>query len=142
VDSVAQTMSGAHFPLTEHILEMMRGLSGADYLVVEPGGRRVATVTGVPDVLPPAGAATDSIGDRIHIQGRVYFCRGVLLKTPPNAGSTLHILYPESLLDEAIREAVRPSLFLGVSAGVAALGLAVLAGYRLVRRTRELERRT
>src|SRR5438876_271339 len=40
VDSVAQTMSGAHFPLTEHILEMMRGLSGADYLVVEPGGGR------------------------------------------------------------------------------------------------------
>src|SRR5262249_34893491 len=131
-----------HYPLTEHILEMMRGFSGAEYLIVEAGGRRFATVAGVPDALPHPGAARDAIGDRIQLQGRAYFCRGVLLKTPPNTRSTLYIFCPESLLDEAIWEAVRPSLVLGVSASVAALGLALLAGYRLVRRTRELERRT
>src|SRR5262249_13643870 len=114
VESVVQTAGEIHYPLTEHILEMMRGFSGAEYLIVEAGGLRFATVAGVPDALPHPGAARDAIGDRIQLQGRAYFCRGVLLKTPPNTGSTLYIFYPESLLDEAIWEAVRPSLVLGV----------------------------
>jgi signal transduction histidine kinase len=141
IDGVAQTMSEANFPLTEHILEMMQGLSGADYLVIEADGRRIATFSGEPDHLPQPGATKDPLGDRVHVGGRTFFCRGVLLKRQIPV-STLYILYPESLLDEAIRDAVRPSLVLGASAGLAALIFTVIVGQRLVRRTRELERRT
>src|SRR5207248_1407821 len=101
LDGVERTLSEADFPLTEHVLEMTSGLSGAEYLVIDSDGRRVATFAGMPDHLPRPGAAIDAFGDRIQIDGRAFFCRGVLLKKR-NTGSTLFIFYPESLLDEAI----------------------------------------
>ena len=132
VKGVERTLSEFPYPLTEHVLEMTHDLSGAEYLVTEADGRRIATFKGQADRLPIPGPPTDALGDLIHIDSRAYFCRGVKIKSGLNAGSTLYILYPESLLDDAIREAVRPSLVLGASAGVAALVLALIAGQRLV----------
>src|SRR5437763_3748832 len=96
IDSVARTMSEANFPLTEHILDMMRGLSGADFLLVDADGGRLATFAGTPDALPVAGATGDPFGHPVRVEGRIYFCRGVTLKSRP--GSTLYVLYPASLL--------------------------------------------
>src|SRR5713226_7694017 len=127
VDGSVRTLSEAPTQLTQHVLELARGLSGADYLAIEPDGHRVATLPGTINQLPQPGAADVPLGDRIHVDGRTYFCRGVLLKTGTNAGSTLYVLYPESHLDDAIREAVRPSLVLGASTGLAALVVTLFA---------------
>jgi signal transduction histidine kinase len=142
VDGSVRSLSEAPTQLTKHVLELARGLSGAEYLAIEPDGHRISTLAAAIKQLPPPGAVDVPLGDRIDVEGRSYFCRGVFLKSGANAGSTLYVLYPESHLDDVIRDAVRPSLLLGVSAGLAALIVTVLAGQHLMRRTRELERRT
>ena len=65
----------------------------------------------------------------------------MVLPEPPNAGGAVYLFYPESLLDEAIADAVRPS-FLGLAFGLVAVGLTFGIGQRLVARIRALERRT
>jgi signal transduction histidine kinase len=65
-----------------------------------------------------------------------------LLREPHrNAGASLYVFYPEDLLDEAIRAAVRPSLF-GLGLGFLAVLFTFGLGQRLVGRIRELDRRT
>ncbi|MFL5339197.1 MAG: sensor histidine kinase [Gemmataceae bacterium] len=142
------TLSEATFSLNPHVLDMMKGLSGAEYVLIEPSGRRVATVAGelpeLPTAVPPAQALADAtLGSRVQVGGHAYFARGVALRPPhPDSGSTLYILYPESLLNDAIWQAVRPTLVLGATVGLAALGLTLVAAQRLVSRVRDLERRT
>jgi signal transduction histidine kinase len=66
----------------------------------------------------------------------------VVIRGPsPNAGAVVYVFYPESLLEEAIADAQRPSL-LGLAFGLLAVGLTFGIGQRLVGRIRALERRT
>src|SRR5262249_10492411 len=126
-------------------LEQMKELSGAEFLLLDAAGQRVATFPGSVGELPAVGAlgAEPSLGERIEVDGRRFLCRGVLLRPPhPSPGGRLYILYPESLRDEAVWQAVRPTLILGVSAGVAALVLTAVGAGGVVRRLRDLERRT
>jgi signal transduction histidine kinase len=151
VRHVAHTMSESrHVPLTnQSVLEQMKGLSGADYLLIAGDGRRVTTLPTDQPELPPAAAVVEDwetlrLGPRVAVGERAYLGSGVRL--PPRAdlpeGGTLYILYPEELWRSALWEAVRPSLFLGVFAGAASLVLAVAVGERFSRRVRDLERRT
>jgi HAMP domain-containing protein len=130
------------------VLEQMKRLSGADYLL-RAGGEQVSTLPAEATELPPAEAVVEDwqtlrLGPRVKVGGVAYLGSGVRL--PPSAatpeGGTLYILYPESLWKDARWEAVRPSLVLGGFAGVASLALAVGVSRRLVRRVQELERRT
>ena len=151
VSGVIRTLSEAQFPLNDHVLEQMKGLSGAEYLLIEPSGERVSTfknetadVAKLPTPLAPAQALAEaSLGSRTQIGQQTFFCRGVALRPPHrHAGSKLYIFYPESLLNDALWQAVRPTLVLGISGGVAALFLTVIVGQRLVSRIEDLERRT
>ncbi|HEV3143231.1 MAG TPA: HAMP domain-containing sensor histidine kinase [Gemmataceae bacterium] len=145
IDGVVQTLSEANYSLSHPVLEQVKGLSGADCLLLEPDGRRVATFPGQPEDLPQATVERGeaSLGSRTLIEGRAYLCRGVILRPPhPNAGATLYILYPESQLKEAVWQAIRPSLVLGIIGGLVAVGLMLEASWRLMRRIRDLERRT
>jgi signal transduction histidine kinase len=149
VDGIVNTLSDARFPLNQHVLDQMKGFSGADYLLIEPDGKRVATFpehANENDLPPAAPISTNpdrSLGERLLVEQSAYLARGVLLRPPHlNAGSRLYILYPESLRDEAVRQAVRPILILGASAGMAALVLTLFGARQIVRRVRDLERRT
>src|SRR5262245_2610126 len=105
IDGVVQTLSEATYKLSQPVLEQVKGLSGADCLLLEADGRRVATFEGHPESLPPALAEPGeaSLGRRTFIDGRPYLCRGVILRPPhPHAGATLYIFYPEAQLDEAV----------------------------------------
>ncbi len=152
VRHVAHTLSDSPFPLSEPVLQRMKLLSGADYLLITPdGGEPTATLPTSGLELPPVEAVVEDwetlrLGPRVVAQGRAYLGSGVRLPRRPGAGlpdgATLYILYPEELWRSALWEAVRPSLFLGGFAGLASLVLAVAVGERLSRRVRELERRT
>jgi signal transduction histidine kinase len=126
----------------------MKGLSGAEYLLIDTTGERFATLIGQIDQLPTAdvpesGPREPTLGDRILVEQTAYFCRGIKLKNPQGGpGATVYILYPESLLNEAIWQAIRPSLVLGISGGLVAVGITLVGGQRLVGRIRDLERRT
>ena len=149
VRGVADTLGAATWPLTPNVLEKMKGLSGAEYLLIHVDGSRSATFPTTTIALPPDSLfhepeqrETDHLGPRVQVNGADYRCRRLLLRMPPNEGTALYIFYPESLWNEALWDAVRPSLVLGLFGGLAAIGVAIGLGQRLVSRIRGLERRT
>ena len=146
VRSVTRTLTGASIPFNQKILEQMKGLSGAEYLFIEAGDeQRFGTLQNPGLSLPPdirtqpldEGKA-DRLGVPIEIEGQRYLCSRVRLQT----GGNLYVFYPESSLNEAIRDAVRPSLVFGLLGGLSAVMLMFVIGQRLVGRIRDLERRT
>jgi signal transduction histidine kinase len=148
VRAVVHTLSDADFPLTPNVLELMKGLSGADFLVVEKDGRAKATLPIAAESVPNLDGATNDwrslqLGPRVVVGGQAFFCTGMRLRPAQAAGGgTLYVLYPEAQWREAQWEAVRPSLVLGAFGGLASVALTVGVAQRLSRRIRDLERRT
>jgi signal transduction histidine kinase len=137
------------FRLTAAVLAMMKGLSGADFLLVAPegGGDGPSTLDEGPIQPPPGETVCDDwhdlrLGPPAAVHRQTYFCSGLRLPSGPDRGQILYIFYPEALWRDALWEAVWPSLLLGGSVGLASLGLAVGLGQRLSRRLQALERRT
>jgi len=145
VRGVTQTLAGASIALTPRILEQMKGLSGADYLFIDAEGGRIATFSRTDVLLPSELVAqpldeehANPLGLPIEIDERHYRGR----RLAPRSGGNLFIFYPETSLNDAIRDAVRPSIVFGVFGGLTAIFLMYLIGQRLVGRIRDLERRT
>ena len=83
-----------------------------------------------------------TIGPVVRVNGEDYRCRRLLLRPPnPQAGGVVYIFYPDTLLEEAIADAQRPSI-LGLVFGLVAVIFTFGIGQRLVGRIRELEKRT
>jgi signal transduction histidine kinase len=147
--SVARTLSETSYPLNQkNILKIMKGLSGAEYLLVPANGKPITTFAD-PDIeLPPAEAVVEDwealhLGPRVTVAGETYLCSGLLLRLPSSGTpATFYILYPEALWRDALWEAVWPSLILGGLAGLASVLLTLGVAQRLGRRILELERRT
>ena len=143
---VGQTLSFEQgtFSLSNPVLTMMKDMSGADFLLVSPEGEGPGTLGAGPVRLPPGETVCDDwhelhLGPPTAADGKTYFCSGLRLP----GGRIIYIFYPESLLQNALWEAVWPPLVLGGSVGLASLGLAVGLGQRLSRRLLQaLERRT
>jgi signal transduction histidine kinase len=135
------------FPLNLGVLRNLRTLSGAEFLLVTAGGQRRASLgddTAEPRLDEPIADDwhTLRLSTPTSVEGRPYLAGAVRLRRGANAGDVLYILYPESLWRDARWQAIRPSLVLGGSAGLAALLLALVQAKQLGGRVRELERRT
>lgn len=146
VRNVSDILQRANFQLNPSILLQMRSLSGAEFLYAPPDGIAVTTFPNADVQVPPPEefdrAGSDGIGPRTTANGQDYRVHRVVLRPPStNAGGVVYIFYPESLLEEAIADAQRPSL-LGLLFGLGAVGLTVGIAQRLVGRIRALERRT
>jgi signal transduction histidine kinase len=129
--------------INDDVLRYMKQLSGADYWLF---GNDVSQTT-LPErpAHPPVETLRDDwrtlkLGPPVVVGERTYLCSGVSL--PAHPGVTLYVLYPESLLRDALWQAIWPTLVLGSAFGLASVALAVGLGGRLTRRLRELERRT
>jgi signal transduction histidine kinase len=144
VRDIVATVNRATFPHNRQTLLLMRGLSEAEYLLDEGPDSFITTldVDARPAGLPAPTANADDLhlGPRVTVHGKAYLCTGVRLRQSP--GAVLYILYPESLWQGALWEAVRPSLILGIFGGLASVVLAVGVAQRLGKRIAELERRT
>jgi signal transduction histidine kinase len=146
VRGVTQTLAEANLSLTPRILEQMKGLSGAEYYALDADGDPLGGTFRGKELKLPAEAlrqaadagGEDRLGPPVEVEGQRYRCRRLALRS----GVTLYIFYPESSLNEAIRDAVRPSLVFGLGGGLAAVALMFVIGRQLVNRIRELERRT
>lgn len=134
------------FPLTPRVLHQMRGLSGAEFLLVQSDGGAIATFNGLPPIPEPRTITEDDqhlLGPVAIIQGVSYRFLPIMLQAPhPGAGGTLYIFYPEELRLAAIWSAVRPPLLLGFVSVVAALILMLTMGRHLVYRLQELGNQT
>jgi signal transduction histidine kinase len=135
------------FPLTQPVLNSMKGFSGAEFLFIHPDRPPLYTLPGpVPD--PPDLPVTSlneehRLGPPVMLGGDEYRGLRLPLRVPhQDHGGDLYILYPESLRLTAVRDAVRPTLVLGLVGGVVAIGLALALGTGVVRRIRDLDQRT
>jgi signal transduction histidine kinase len=147
VRDIVHTVSHSTYPLTGNVLHLMKGFSGADYLLADATGHRWTTLPSTEVPLPPGGL-DEPDGRNLRLERRVtvgetcYLLSGVRLYQRPNAGAMLYIFYPESLYRDAVWAAIRPSLILGAFGGLASIALAVGLAQRLSRRVQDLERRT
>ncbi len=141
VRQVARGVEETVFPRTEKIYDLLRRISGAEWLELV-ADRKVlgGTLRTIPDRLPPPHASADDV----HLDARVlvgsdsYLCSGFRLRDQ----SEVYLFYPEALWRDALWDAIRPSLLIGGTLGLAAVALTVAVGQRLTRRIQELERRT
>src|SRR5438128_1608644 len=151
LDSAAETVSAVTFKHNIQTLKLMKGLSGAEFLVcdrhrqplVDDQGRPLTTLATLPAELPEIGPR-----DRLHLAPRVqvaeesYFCQGVALHPEVGANRLVYLFYPETLWREAVAQAIRPALIVGGVGGAISLVLTLLATQRITGRLRELVRRT
>src|SRR6187431_570122 len=114
VRDVAQTLSAADYPLTNRVLDQVKSYSGADFVFITPEGSRLTTFASSDAELPTDSAFEEfqdhSIGPIVPVNDVPFRCRRLILKDPHRqAGGIVYIFYPESLLEEAIADAERPS---------------------------------
>jgi signal transduction histidine kinase len=134
LNAVARTLTESRtFPLTARVLEQMKGLSGAEFVLTKRGGEQIATF--------PERVELGS-SDILRREGEEYrLLRVQLPENHPNAGDALAVCYPESLRRAAVRDAVRPPLGIGIAFFI--VGLVLFAfGSRIVSRVRGLELQT
>jgi signal transduction histidine kinase len=153
IDDIAKTVTARPIPLSIEILRLMKGLSGADFLLCDEQrrplrdseGERIATLPDIPDapdILPaPSKQPTQHFDTPVHVGKTSYLCGGVPVKHTGRP-AILYILYPESLWREAVWEALSPALTLGIVGSLVSVVLSVLLTQQLTRRVQEMERRT
>jgi hypothetical protein len=121
---VVSTLSRSSFPLTDAVLQQMRGLVGADFVLTDSTGRTVAASrTSAARIQLPIEPTTQRTDDVRLIrtvrlaEGRCFHV-GVRIQSRGEADhhAVLHILYPEESYQEAFRDAVYPPLAVGIGA--------------------------
>ncbi len=147
VRDIAHTLNESSFPLTDKVLSLLKGFSGADYVLIARDDQIRTTLHSHDLTLPPPQLEGHeweriTLQQQVDVEGASYFFSAVRLRQGPDAGASLYILYPESLWRDAMWQAVRPSLLFGIAGGLAAIALSIILAQRLTRRVQELERRT
>lgn len=140
---VAETLATSQFPLTDAVLEQVRGLTGAEFAVVNHTGKIAAVSSQFPRSapLPADNNATDGEGSSLNrlvrVGGESYFRSRVpvILVGSAHPDATLHILYPERKYQQAWWEVVYPPLLIG---GIATLLVMTLSFFIASRATRPL----
>ncbi|MBI3821798.1 MAG: HAMP domain-containing histidine kinase [Planctomycetes bacterium] len=151
IDDIASTVNAVPYPLNAQVLEIMKGLSGAEFLLCDKertpirdsDDKLIATLTEIPESLPtPTAEPTQHFDKPVRAGKTSYLCGGLPIKHGVRSGNILYILYPESLWRETVWEALRPALLLGIVGSVISVILSVLLTQSLTRRIQEMERRT
>jgi signal transduction histidine kinase len=140
---LVRTLGEASFPLTGPVLTQVKGLSGAELLLIRHDGRvEQSTLPAKPiwleDVARIARPARGQTGVReatVSLAGRDYLVD--LVHVPGGSAgtrpSTLWVLYPENQVATRVREAVYPAITAGLVAAVIAVAIATWVSRRLAR---------
>ncbi len=147
---IATTINTVTFPRNMQTLKLMKGLSGAEFLLCDSRGQPwpddrgdpLMTLAAFPSSLPePTKEVQDlHLGPRVQVAGQTFFCQGIRLGR--EGTRILYVFYPESLWRDALWGAIWPSLVFGAVGGLASLVLTILVAQRLGKRIQEMERRT
>jgi len=140
---VARTLTASNFPLESNVLRQMRGLTGAEYVVVDAAGRAVAASD---DSLQTAAeknqrasahfdlAAVVTIGQRRFFHAALPIDR----RASGREQQTLHVFYSEAAWRAERWQAIWPSLAIGgVSISLVGMVVSLLAS-RLTRPIQQL----
>ncbi len=137
---IAETLMRSRFPLTESVLQQLKGLGGAEFALLDDGGRVQSSTLGLPDALPRWPSAFGS-GTNLSFeptwthQGVEYRVATVERPTASTAHGErrLLILLPEPTLRATAWEARRAILALSLVGAVLAALLASAVGRTLSR---------
>lgn len=143
---VGKTLAESPFPLNQKVLQDLKRLSGADYLLIKKNGERISTLSDSTVTLPaglPIGNDWSKLplGPTLQVGTESYFCSGVRLEGRPTL-DVLYVFYPESAWRNVLWDAVEPTLILGGLLGLTSLLLMLEVGRRLTKRIQQIERRT
>jgi signal transduction histidine kinase len=149
------TLAEAPFPLTESVLQQMRGLSGADFVFFDRGESIQASTRHLNDLelvhllaIPisytnaarSAGWATSptvSLGDRTYLSQRV----AMAARDPLSQAGSLVILYPQDLWWGIVRQAAYPAILVGAAAVAAVILITTLLAHHVVQPLHHLRQR-
>tara|TARA_R110002111_G_scaffold67_2_gene601 strand:+ start:21196 stop:22626 length:1431 start_codon:yes stop_codon:yes gene_type:complete len=144
---IAHTLNDATFPLTAAVLNQTKGLSGADFVLVDQNGEILSSTR--PDFVPqkmtqePPEWNSLQISDVIQT-GDAHFFRAVV-KIQQRARTPdlryLYIYYPVKEYREALSNAIYPSLLAGSIALVVVAFLATVIAARVTRPLQRLDRK-
>lgn len=146
VSDIVATLKQSSFPLSEQVLHLMKGFSGADYYAISKEGVVTTTLKQMPKSVDLLGDDTvvfhNTSNHWITIEGSAFLCHGVELIKPPNTGTVVYILHPEVRWRTLLWNAVQPSLFLGILGSMLAIGWTIVLSHSLTKRIRSLEHQT
>jgi signal transduction histidine kinase len=149
MEEIADTVNSVSFPLNTQTFHLMKGLSGADFLlcdeqkvpIEDDGGRPKTTLPRVPVELPiPRAKFQPEFEQIVQVADENYLCIGVTVRQ--GTGQVLYVFYPESRWREAVALALRPALILGILGSLASILLTLAVTQRTSSRIQELDRRT
>lgn len=143
---VLKTLRSSNIPYPPNVLAMMQGLSGVEYVVLNEDGEPTAATLEEPVAAGDVSSvriepAEDSpaLSERtvIELNGERYFATGYRRVNPYGRPETLIVLYPESQLRAARREAALPPLIVG---GVTLIALFLVSAWLAARIGRRIRR--
>ena len=147
---IAHTVADASFPLTARVLNQLRDLSGAEFVVWEIPKRIVESTMAIEPgtsttlaewaAREPAGRTRfeERLGDHAYLVDRVKMSSKAALGRP----RTLFILHPKAALALRVYEAILPALCAGAVATILALAVAAWLARRWVRPLHTVVRQT
>jgi signal transduction histidine kinase len=147
IEGVAQILKESNFPLTDAVLRQMKGLSGAEMVVIDHRGEIVSASGSAPHfsaMIAAAPQATDrpfELGERLWRRNQGFFHTIVPLsgRRSNDRAATLHIFYPEQDYRRAWQHAIYPSLAFIILALPIVMLLAGMTASRIGRRMSRLQ---
>lgn len=145
---VSETLTKSNFPLTNSVLQQMRGLVGAEFVLTDRRGNINSSSTNA-EVLQNLPVSVQSktgaqlrLAKPIMLGDQRFFHSGVELRhlTSPSERQTLHILYPEERYRQAWKEVVYPPLFVGAATIVLVVAFSLGIALRVTRPLSRLQR--
>jgi signal transduction histidine kinase len=132
---VVAVLTTSSFPLTAPVLQKMRDLSSAEFVLTDERGAVLSASLADPPRRFPHAALVDrpldvSLEKTLDVAGRDYYHTGIVLSAHSGGdGRALHVLFPRDEYRRSWRQAFVPPLVVGVAAiGAGAIAARVLAG--------------
>ncbi len=146
---LGQTLASSSFPLTESVLEKLRGLSGAHFVALDQANRPAASTLSrrsamaVTEQMAPLVASHEELPQPVAIQVDAARYRAIAVRSRRLAGPVrLLILFPEDHWQRAGWEAAFPPLAIGAVTVLVVVAVSFRLAHRLARRIGSLESRT
>lgn len=148
LSQVTETLAKSTFPLTNSVLQQMRGLAGGEFVLTDPQGDVIASSMNLKPQNDLPGSdqwgndALLSLGRKVAVDDRRYFHSAVPLRrlSEPKNRTTLHLLYPEESYRQAWRDVVYPPILVGGATMVLVVGFCLGIASRVTQPLRQLQR--
>ena len=136
MQSAADVLLSAGFPLTDAVLRQTRGLSGAEFVSTGERGRILASSFEAPprdwhDVIDGAEGTASPANVAVGGVECLHWRIERTARAAVDDRRTLHILYPQEQRRQLVREAIVPPLGIGAAALIAAFVIAYLLAARI-----------